>query len=139
MIYTVTVERIVISVTSSDLGEADDILLGVVQAVSSKGSDQADVILSLLEYPTMTLWIRSLLCAGTPPVLTLVYSLEQLCCFAQNLEHFPLVVSRKEAHVGRTHLSLHWVIHWREDQGPQRGRCVKLQKVWPTIKIEEKV
>ncbi len=50
MISTVTVERIVISVTSSDLGDADDFLLGVVQAVSSKGSDQADVILSLLEY-----------------------------------------------------------------------------------------
>ncbi len=50
MISTVTVERIVISVTSPDLGDADDILLGVVQAVSSKGSDQADVILSLLEY-----------------------------------------------------------------------------------------
>jgi hypothetical protein len=50
MISTVPVERIVISVTSSDLGDADDILLGVVQAVSSKGSDQADVILSLLEY-----------------------------------------------------------------------------------------
>jgi hypothetical protein len=34
---TVTVERIIISVTSSDWGDADDILLGVVQAVSSKG------------------------------------------------------------------------------------------------------
>ncbi len=55
MISTVTVERIVISVTSSDLGYADDILLGVVQAVSAKGSDQADVIPSLLEYPSMTL------------------------------------------------------------------------------------
>ena len=77
-----------------------------------------------------------MLCAGTPPVLTLVYSLEQLCCFAQNLEHSPLVVSLQEAHVGRTHLSLHWVIHWREDQGPQRGLCVKLQKVWPTVKNE---
>ncbi len=50
MISTVTVERIVISVISSDLGDADDILLGVVQAVSSKGSNQADVILSLLDY-----------------------------------------------------------------------------------------
>jgi hypothetical protein len=50
MISTVTVERIVISVISSDLGDADDILLGVVQAVSSKGSNQADVLLSLLKY-----------------------------------------------------------------------------------------
>ncbi len=42
MISTVTVERIVISVISSDLGDADDILHGVVQAVSSKGSDQVE-------------------------------------------------------------------------------------------------
>ena len=41
---------IAISVTSPDLGDADDILLGVFQAVSSKGSDQADVILNLREY-----------------------------------------------------------------------------------------
>ena len=47
---TVTVERIAISVTSPDLGDSDDILLGVVQAASSKVSDQADVILNLREY-----------------------------------------------------------------------------------------
>ena len=50
MISTVTVERIIISVTSPDLGDADDILLGGFQAVSSKSSDQADVILNQLEY-----------------------------------------------------------------------------------------
>ncbi len=33
------VEMIAISVTSPDLGDADDILLGVFQVVSSKGSD----------------------------------------------------------------------------------------------------
>ena len=42
-------EQIAISVTSPDLGDADDILLRVFQAVSSKDSDQADVILNLLE------------------------------------------------------------------------------------------
>jgi hypothetical protein len=47
---TVTVERIGTSVTSPDFGDSDDILLGVVQAASSKGSDQADVILNLREY-----------------------------------------------------------------------------------------
>ncbi len=40
-----------------------------------------------------------------------------------NLEHFPLVVSLQEAHAGSKHLSLHWVLHWREDQGPLGG-CV---------------
>jgi hypothetical protein len=46
---TVTVEKIATSVPSPDFGDSDDILLGVlgvVQAASSKGSDQADVILS---------------------------------------------------------------------------------------------
>ncbi len=33
-----------------DIWESDDIILRVVQAVSLKGSDQADVILTLLEY-----------------------------------------------------------------------------------------
>jgi hypothetical protein len=33
-----------------DIGESDDIILRVVQAVPLKGSDQADVILNLLEY-----------------------------------------------------------------------------------------
>ncbi len=47
---TVTVERIATSVTSPDFGDSDDILLGVDQAASSKCSDQADVILNLLEY-----------------------------------------------------------------------------------------
>ncbi len=47
---TVTVERIGTSATSPDFGGSDDILLGVVQAASSKGSDQADVILNLRDY-----------------------------------------------------------------------------------------
>ena len=106
MISTVTVERIIISVTSPDLGDADDILLGVVQAVSSKGSDQACVILNLLEYHDIVDQIFAVCW-----ITTSSNTLEQLCCFAQNLEHSPLVVSLQEEHVGSTHLSLHWVIH----------------------------
>jgi hypothetical protein len=52
---TITVERIASCVKSPAFRDSDDILLGVVQAASSKGSDQDDVILYLLEYPTMTL------------------------------------------------------------------------------------
>jgi hypothetical protein len=69
---TVTVEKIATSVTSPDFRDSDDILL--VQAASSKGSDQADVILNLLEYYDIVDQI--LLCAATLQVLTLVYSLE---------------------------------------------------------------
>ena len=43
------VERIAASVTSSDLADGDDILLGVIQAASSKGSVQVEVILQLLD------------------------------------------------------------------------------------------
>ena len=81
LIITVNVEPIAISVTSPDLDDTDDILLGVVQASSFKGCDQADVILNLLE--TMILWIKSLPSAVTPLFLfiILVYSLEPLCYF----------------------------------------------------------
>jgi hypothetical protein len=37
-------------VTSPDIGENNNILLGFAQAESSKGSDQAHVILNLLDY-----------------------------------------------------------------------------------------
>ena len=47
---TVSVERIAVSVTSPDMDDTDDVLLGVVQTASSKGSDQAVAILNLLEY-----------------------------------------------------------------------------------------
>ena len=43
-------ERIAISVTSPDIDDSIDILLGVVQTPSSKGSDQVDAILNILEY-----------------------------------------------------------------------------------------
>jgi hypothetical protein len=121
MISTVTVERIVINVTSMTCGMQMTFYLGVVQAVSSKGSDQACVILNLLEYHDIVDQIFAVCW-----ITTSSNTLEQLCCFAQNLEHSPLVVSLQEAHIGSTHLSLHWDIHWREDQGPQRGLCVKL-------------
>ena len=43
-------ERIAISVTSPDIDDSIDIILGVVQTPSSKGSDQVDAILNILEY-----------------------------------------------------------------------------------------
>jgi hypothetical protein len=58
--------------------------------------------------------------AATLQVLTLVYSLEQLCCF-RDLEPSPLVVSLQEAHAGSAHLSLQGDLDWREDKSPQEG------------------
>jgi hypothetical protein len=47
---TVSVERIAVSVTSPDMDDTDDILLGVVQTASSKGSDQAEAILNQKQF-----------------------------------------------------------------------------------------
>jgi hypothetical protein len=47
---TVTWKRLLPLSHHLTYGDSDDILLGVVQAASSKGSDQADVILTLLQY-----------------------------------------------------------------------------------------
>ncbi len=114
---TVTVERIATSVTSPDFRYSDDILLGVVQAASSKGSDQADVILNLLEYYDIVDQIFAVCCE--PLVLTLVYSLEQLCCFC-NLEHPPPPPCGFSAGdiCWKCNLSLHGGLAWREDKGP---------------------
>ena len=46
---SVEVERIAVSVTSPDFQDKDDVLLGVIQSGSSKGADQAEIILKLLE------------------------------------------------------------------------------------------
>ena len=62
---TVTVERIAISVTSPDIQDSNDILLGVVQADSSKGSDQASVILNMLEYYDIVDQIYAVCCDTT--------------------------------------------------------------------------
>jgi hypothetical protein len=113
------VEMIAISVTSPDLGDADDILLGLFQAVSSKGTDQADVILNLLEQYNIV--DQTFVCCDTTSSNTNVFSgaIVLLCPILNT----PLVVSLQEAHAGSKHLSLHWVLHWREDQGPLGG-CV---------------
>lgn len=51
---TVTRERIAVSITSPDLAETDDILLGVVVCDSSKGEDQAAAVQELLLFYDIT-------------------------------------------------------------------------------------
>jgi hypothetical protein len=51
-------------VISPDI-EGEDILLGVVQAASSKGCDQAEVILNLLEYYNIVDQIYAVCCDTT--------------------------------------------------------------------------
>jgi hypothetical protein len=114
------VEMIAISVTSPDLGDADDILLGLFQAVSSKGSDQADVILNLLEQYNIVDQSFDVCCETTSSNTSVFSGAIVLLCTILNT---PLVVSLQEAHAGSKHLSLHWVLHWREDQGPWGVVC----------------
>ncbi len=115
------VEMIAISVTSPDLGDADDILLGVFQAVSSKGSNQADVILNLLEQYDIVDQTFAVCCDTTSSNTSVFSGAIVLLCTILNTPLF--VVSLQEAHAGSKHLSLHWVLHSREDQGPLGG-CV---------------
>ncbi len=48
--------------TSPDIGENNNILIGFAQAESSKGSDQAHVILSLLDYYELVDQMFSICC-----------------------------------------------------------------------------
>jgi hypothetical protein len=114
---TVTVERIGTSVTSPDFGDSDNILLGVVQAASSKGSHQADVILNLREYYEIVDQVFAV-CCDTTSSNTGVFS-GAMWCF-RNLEHSTLG-SLKEEHAGSAYLSLHGGLDWREDKGPKEG------------------
>jgi hypothetical protein len=111
---------IAISVTSPDLGDADGILLGLFQAVSSKGSDQADVTLNLLEQYNIVDQTLAVCCDTTSSNTSVFSGAIVLLCTILNT---PLVVSLQEAHAGSKHLSLHWVLHWSEDHGPLGG-CV---------------
>jgi hypothetical protein len=52
-------------VSHHQLWGSDDILLGVIQAASSKSSDQSDVILNLLEYYDIVDQIFAVCCDTT--------------------------------------------------------------------------
>ena len=86
--------------------------------MSSKGSDQADVILILLEYYDIVDQTFAVCCDTTSSNTSVFSGAIVLLCTILNT---PLVVSLQEAHAGSIHLSLHWVLHWREDQGPMGG------------------
>jgi len=68
-------ERIAVSVTSPQFGDNGDLLLGVVLSDSSKRSNQAYNILSLLEYHEIYV-IRSLQYVATPLVVIQVCTME---------------------------------------------------------------
>jgi hypothetical protein len=118
---------IAINVTSPDLGDAE-ILLGLFQAVSSKGSNQADVILNLLEQYNIVDQTFAVCCDTTSSNTSVFSGAIVLLCTILNT---PLLVSLQEAHAGT---SLGPSLERRPR--PPGGLCVKLQKVWPTVSNE---
>jgi hypothetical protein len=125
------VEKISISVTSPDLGDVDDILLGVFQAVSSKSSDQADVILNLLEYYDIVDQTFAVCCDTTSSNNCVFSGAIVLLCTILNT---PLLWFPCRRHMLAVHIS-HFIGSFTgEKTRPPGGLCVKLQKVWPTVK-----
>jgi hypothetical protein len=131
---TVTVERIAVSVTSPDMEDKDDILLGVVQAESSKGSDQAHVILNLLEYYEVADQIFAI-CCDTTSSNTGAFS-GAITVLTQVL-NAPLLWILCRHHIYEVHMT-----HFMEEltgektKGPRRTLYLRLQKAWPTIKSD---
>lgn len=129
---TTTVERIAISVTSPDIDDSDDILLGVVQAASSKGCDQAEVILNLLEYYDIVDQIFAV-CCDTTSSNTGAFS--GAIVILSSILKIPLLWFLCRRHMLEVHIS-HFMeaLTGEKTKGPRRGLYVKLQKVWPSVK-----
>ncbi len=112
-------------------GDADDILLGVFQAVSSKGSDQADVILNLLQYYDIVDQTFAVCCNTTSSNTSVFSGAIVLLCTILNtpLLWFPC---RSTCWQYTSLTSLGPSLERRPR--PPEGLCVNLQKVWPTVK-----
>ncbi|XP_065681034.1 uncharacterized protein LOC101235214 isoform X1 [Hydra vulgaris] len=124
---TVTCERIVVSVTSPDLECRDDFLLGIVQAENSSGSEQAHIILNLLEYYDIVGNIIGVCCdttasntgkfAGTVTILLTILNTSLVWC----------VCCR---HIIEVHIK-HFMtaLTGADTKSPRREIYVRLQKV----------
>ena len=134
MNIVVSVERISISVTSPDIEDSDDILLGVVQAESSKGCDQAEVILSLLEYYDIADQIYAV-CCDTTASNTGAFS--GAITLLSSILNVPLLWFLCRRHMLEVHIS-HFMeaLTGEKTKGPRRGLYTRLQKSWPNIMQE---
>ena len=130
---TVNVERIAVSVTSPDLEQSADILLGVLQTESSKGVDQAEGILSLLEYEIVDQVIG--VCCDTTASNT--GSNSGAIVYLAELVDKPLLWFLCRRHILGVHIS-HFMeaLTGEKTKGPRRPLYVQLQKNWPTFKVE---
>ncbi|XP_065679805.1 uncharacterized protein LOC136094125 [Hydra vulgaris] len=131
---TVSVERIAVSVTSPDMDDTDDILLGVVQAPSSKGNDQAEAILNLLEYYDIVDQIFSV-CCDTTASNTGIHS--GAVVILSSILNIPLIWFLCRRHMLEIHIS-HFMeaLTGEKTKGPRKGLYVKLQNNWCFFKKE---
>ena len=131
---TVTVERIAVSVTSPDIDDSDDILLGVVQAESSKGCDQAEAILNMLGYYGVTDQVYAV-CCDTTSSNTGAFS-GAITVLASILD-VPLLWFMCRRHIQEVHIS-HFMeaLTGEKTKGPRRTLYTKLQKEWPAVKAK---
>ena len=127
----VSYERIAISVTSPDIDDIDDILLGVVQTPSSKGSDQVEAILKNLEYYDITDNIYAICCDktasntgsynGTGAILASTFDVLLLWFMCRR-------------HILEVHIShFMYALTGIKTKGPRRTLYMNLQKAWPEI------
>ena len=127
---TVNCERIAVSVTSADLECRDDFLLGIVQAKNSTGSEQANLILNLLEYYDIvdnmigvcydTTAPNTGKFAGAVTILSTILNTSLVWCMYRH-------------HIIEVHIK-HFMtaLTGAETKSPRREIYVRLQKVWST-------
>jgi hypothetical protein len=125
-----TVERVAVSVTSPDIGDNNNILV-VALTESPKGSDQAHVILNLLDYYEVVDQIFAICCDNTS--LNTAFS-GAICVPTIALNIFILWI------LCRYHICEVNISHFMEEltskifKAQGKGLYVGLQKAWPSIK-----
>ncbi len=113
--------------------DADDILLGGFQALSSKGSDQADVILNLLEYYDIVDQTFAVCSDTTSSNISVFSGAIVLLCTILNT---PLLWFPYRRHMLAVRIS-HFIGSFtgEETKAPWGAVC-QPSEVWPTVKNE---
>ena len=129
---TASEERIAVSVTSPDMDDTDDVLHGVFQTASSKGSDQTVAILNLLEYFNIVDQIFAA-CCDTTACNTGIHS--GAFVILSSILNTPLLWFLCRRHMLEIHIS-HFMEALTEEKtkGPRKGLYVKLRKNWYSVK-----
>src|SRR6218665_3907653 len=124
-------ERIDVSVTSPQFGDNGDLLLGVVLSDSSKGSDQAYNIMSLLEYYEICDQIFAICCDTTSSNTGVHIGAVQILSTTLIAQMLWLMYRH---HIYEVHIS-HFTkaLTGQKTKGSRGQLYVRLQKVWPDV------